>query len=285
MNEEIFIHNGWNVLDNDDFRSRFNDVFARVAGVLVNTLGPYGTTTIIERHGSTHATKDGWSVLKNIRFSDPINNNILTMITKIAAQVVIKVGDGSTSAVVAANSIMKELDGCGVLENSRPQDFMNNLNECVEEISSRILKNAEVIDKDPDATFDDIRKLAFIATNSNNEVSDIIQAIYKRTRNPNIDFITSKTNKTSYDIIEGYKLPYMTYIDTIFANNDDGACIVKNPILLMVDFKLEFSDTLKKMISFAQMNAKEVGRKLVIVCPFYDQTSMDGIKRMVMQEI
>jgi chaperonin GroEL (HSP60 family) len=162
---------------------------------------------------------------------------------------------------------------------------MNNLIACVEEISSRILKNATAINKDPDATFEDIRKLAYIATNSNDEVSDIIQTIYKETRNPSIDFLSSKTTKTSYDIVEGYKLPFMTYIDTIFVNNDGGTCVVENPLILMIDFKLEFSDSIKKMISFAQMRAKELNKKLVIVCPFYDQFSMDGIKRLVMADV
>ena len=285
MLEETFIHNGWNVLDNEDFRTRFAEVFTRVAKVLTNTLGPYGSTTIIERHGSYHATKDGWSVLKNIRFSDPINNNILQMIIKIAAQVVIKVGDGSTSSVVASSAILEELTRSEMLSKVRPQDLMNTLAKCVEKISSSILSGATQIDKGPDAEFYDVKRLAYIATNSNEEIAGMIQAIYKETRNPSIDFVTSKTNKTSYEIVSGYKIPFMTYLDAVFINNDDNTCVLEDPYIFLVDFKFEFTENLKKMLSFAQMKANENKRKLVIICPFYDSNAMDAIRRIVMADI
>ena len=285
MLEETFIHNGWNVLDNEDFRTRFAEVFTRVAKVLTNTLGPYGSTTIIERHGSYHATKDGWSVLKNIRFSDPINNNILQMIIKIAAQVVIKVGDGSTSSVVASSAILEELTRSEMLSKVRPQDLMNTLAKCVEKISSSILSGATQIDKGLDAEFYDVKRLAYIATNSNEEIAGMIQAIYKETRNPSIDFVTSKTNKTSYEIVSGYKIPFMTYLDAVFINNDDNTCVLEDPYIFLVDFKFEFTENLKKMLSFAQMKANENKRKLVIICPFYDSNAMDAIRRIVMADI
>jgi chaperonin GroEL len=284
MNTETFISNGWNVIDEEEFKQKILTVFERVSTRLIKTFGPYGYTTIIEKHGNYHITKDGWTVLKNIRFANPIDNNIMQMINEIAAQVVIKVGDGSTSAIVAANEMFKLLEKDSFIKTLRPKEFIDFLNDCVTQISNEILANATQIDKSAESDYKEIYDLAYISTNSNHQISEMIQDIYKQTQNPAIDYLTSKTNKTYYEIIDGYKLQYMTYIDNIFAANDEGVCTVKNPLFLMMNFKMEYIEDIKKIISFAAMIAQEKSRKLVIVAPFYDKLALEGIRRAVMGE-
>ena len=55
----------WNVIEEDDFKKALYDVFDDVSKALSKTLGPYGTTTIIEQFGEMHITKDGYQVLKS----------------------------------------------------------------------------------------------------------------------------------------------------------------------------------------------------------------------------
>jgi chaperonin GroEL (HSP60 family) len=112
----------------------------------------------------------------------------------------------------------------------------------------------------------------------------MIQKIYVETRNPSIDFLTSKTNKTSYEVINGYKLPYMTYLDKVFVNNDDGISIIDKPLIFMADFKCEMNDRFKKLLSYLELKGKEEQRKVVIIYPYYDRYALDFLKRKIMQE-
>jgi chaperonin GroEL len=289
-NSEIgFIGSGCNVLSDVEFKQRMRNVFHQVSGYLTNTFGPYGSTTIIEKLGSFHITKDGWSVLKNLRFAHPVDNTALQIIQDIAARVVVKVGDGSTSAIVAANAILEELEKCELLTRMRSADFINKLMVCVEEINKRLLQNAKQINKtlEDDDSMDEIFRLALISTNNNFEIANMIANIYRETKNPTIDYVISKTNKTYSEIIDGYKLPFLSYIDTIFINNENYTCEVQNPLFLMTNFTIELTDDkIKKMFTYAMMRAKEENRKLVLVAPHYDKYTMENvIKRSVMSEI
>jgi chaperonin GroEL len=284
MNDHQFLSSGWNVLSDKELKERFSNVFRRVAETLTKTLGPYGETTIIEKHGNYHITKDGWTVLKNIRFADPISNTIMQMLYDIAAPLAIKVGDGTTTSIVAANEMLKLFKDDQVIKGIRPRDFNDLLSSCIDKVSNTILANAQQINKDEDASFNEIYRIAKISTNDHKEIPKMIQDIYKVTRNPSIDYTVSKTNKTSYEIIQGYKLQYATYLDAIFANNDNGNCIIEEPMMVMLDFKFEYTDNLKSILSYIQMRAKEMNKKVVILAPFYDKYALDHIRRDIMDQ-
>jgi len=267
----------WNVISEDEFKHKVTLVFNKVAESLTKTLGPYGSTTIIERYGEMMVTKDGWNVLKGIRSNDPVYNNILMLLCRIAAQVVIKVGDGSTSSIVAANSILNELESEDEFVKSlRPKDFMKILSDCVNRIVEYIYVNSTKIDK---KNFDDIRNIAYIATNGDDEISDIIHTIYKKTRNPAIEYVKSKTEETTYEIIDGYKAN-ITYLDNIFTTHDDGTCVIDNPYVLMFNYKIDL-ETYTKVIIPAVTKASESHRRLVVIAPHYDKYLLDSIKRHI----
>ena len=270
-----------NVISENEFREKTRAVFDYVSNVLTNTLGPYGSTTIIEQYGEMHITKDGFQVLKNIKFDDPIDNNILLLLLRISAQVVIKVGDGSTSSIVAANSILSEIEKSkDLLDDIRPKDFMDLLNKCVTNITDRIYANAKKINKE---TFDEIYQIAYVATNGDDNISSMIQKIYKETNNPSIEYMQSKTDETRCEIIEsGYKAN-ITYIDTIFTNTDSGTCDIDEPALLMFNHKVDL-DTSYPIIQDAMRLATSNDRRLVVVAPNYDTFLLDRIKNDTMAE-
>jgi len=270
-----------NVISEKEFRTKTRAVFDYVSGVLTNTLGPYGSTTIIEQYGEMHITKDGFQVLKNIKFDDPIDNNILLLLLRISAQVVIKVGDGSTSSIVAANSILSEIEkGKSLLNNIRPKDFMELLNKCVTNITDRIYANSNKINKE---TFDEIYRIAYVATNGDDNIASMIQRIYKETDNPSIEYIQSKTDETRCEVISsGYKAN-ITYIDTIFTNTDTGSCDIDNPALLMFNHKVDL-DMSYPIIQDAMRLAASNNRRLVVVAPNYDTFLLDRIKNDTMAE-
>jgi hypothetical protein len=278
--ENQLLEHKWNIIEEDEFKKRIENVFKRVSDALTKTLGPFGNTTIIEKMGEMYITKDGWQVLKNLRSSDQIDNNIMQLLIRIAAQVVIKVGDGSTSSIEAANSILEKLQKAKIIKEIRSKDLKELIEKCVNMISNKILEKSIKIDKNGD--YNEIFKLALISTNGNKEISEIIQTIYKLTNNPSIEFIQSKTNKTSLEIVEGYKLG-ITYLDSIFANSDDGICKVYNPLILMFDHKIGLEKGYKIILMGIQ-KALERNTKLIVVAPYYDKLLMEKIKTITTGE-
>lgn len=281
----------WNVIDEYSFKKKLRNIFNMVSSALANTLGPFGSTTIIEQYGEIHITKDGWQILKGLRFGDQIDNNFLDLLVRISAQVVIRVGDGSTSAIQAADCMLREFDkykNCNnemvvkdldTFNSLRPKDFMDILAKCVDEIVYRIRQSATPINKE---TFEEIYKLAYIATNGDKTISEMIQNIYKETGNPAIEYTKSKTEKTYFEITQGYK-GKITYLDAIFANNESGDCDLKRPYFLMFDHRIDRENSLK-IISLASQHASQAGSRLVVIAPNYDQLLMNHIKKEISYE-
>lgn len=268
----------WNVIEEAEFKERVRKVFDMVANCLSKTLGPYGSTTILEKFGDVHITKDGWQLLKKIKFQDPTNANILELLINISAQVVIKVGDGSTSSIIAADALLKAIENDTTLKHVRPKELLDSLSNTVDKICRVIEDNAIQIDKSDDATYEDIKNIASISTNGDEEIPAMIQEIYQKTNNPTIEFVKSKDNKTKVEIINGYKMPFMTYMDRLFINNDEGTCILKNPMILMFDHKID-RDYYDTIIAQYKNKAVQSNRKLLVIAPYYDQFLLDRLSR------
>lgn len=269
----------WNIVTEAEFKKSVREIFEMVSDALAHTLGPYGSTTIIEQHGEVHITKDGWNVLKSIRYANMIDNNILALLKRISAQVVGKVGDGSTSSIVAANEVLKAIEASPSLKCMRPKEVVDMLTKCVDTIIERIYSNATPVNKD---NYDEIYHMAHVATNGDDEISEMIHEIYKATGNPVIEYVKSKTGKTSMEITEGYR-GNISYLDAIYATNDSGKCELNKPYFLMFDFKIDKEMTLP-IISAAAMHAAQNGSRLVVVAPNYDKFLVDYIRVTTNQE-
>lgn len=264
----------WNVIPRDEFRDLVRGVFNNAAYILQNTLGPFGATTFIEEYGTNHVTKDGWQLLKYINPENPTDRAILKLLKSIAHQVVVKVGDGSTTSIVASAELLRVIEQSGLLENISPRDLLSKINKTVEEITKEIKKNATEINKDGD--LEEIRHLAYISTNGDNNIAEMIQKIYQETGNPAISFATSKTNQTKLEILNGYKIDFVTYIDRMFINTDDGLSVQNNPMILTFNHRID-EDYYNKIIAPLTNIATANKRKLVVIAPAYTNKLMEKL--------
>ena len=265
-----------NVITEEEYRLRINLLFEDVSNTLSKTLGPYGATSVLDKVGDVMLSKDGWQVLKKLAYMDEVQNTLLGLIVKIAHQVVMRVGDGSTTSVVGANQLLKQLDDISKKTNLRPKQLLDTLEEVVGDICNKIQEIAVPINKEGD--LDEIYKLALVSTNGDGGIAEMIRTIYKETGNPAIEFNKSKSNFTTYEVLKGYKLQFMTYIDRIFVNNDNGTCNVKKPIILMFNHKLE-QDYFESIIQPAIKVAINKGQRLVVVAPYYDSFLLQRFAR------
>ena len=265
-----------NVITEEEYRLRINLLFEDVSNTLSKTLGPYGATSVLDKVGDVMLSKDGWQVLKKLAYMDEVQNTLLGLIVKIAHQVVMRVGDGSTTSVVGANQLLNQIDEIAKKTNLRPKQLLDTLEEVVEDICDKIQEIAVPINKDGD--LEEIYKLALVSTNGDRSIAEMIRTIYKETGNPAIEFNKSKSNGTTYEVLKGYKLQFMTYIDRIFINNDNGTCHVKKPLVLMINHNLE-QDYFEKIIQPAMRVAINRGQRLVVIAPYYDSFLLQRFAR------
>ena len=265
-----------NVIDEEEYKQRITLLFEDVSSKLSKTLGPFGATTILDKVGDVMISKDGWQVLKKLAYMDEIENTLLGLIVKIAHQVVMRVGDGSTTSVVGANQLLQQIEKIAQECNLRPKQLLDTLEYMVQDICIQIQRNAVEINKEGD--LDEIYNLALVSTNGDEEIAEMIRTIYKETGNPAIEFNKSKSSTTTFEVLKGYKMQFMTYIDRIFVNNDNGTCNVKKPLILMFNHKLE-PDYFEAIIQPTIKEAIQRQQRLVVVAPYYDSFLLQKFSR------
>lgn len=265
----------WNVIPEEDFKERVRFIFSNVSNVLAKTAGPFGSTTILERYGEPHITKDGLNVLSSIHFKENTDRNILSLLSRISIQVANLVGDGTTSSILVANKMLEKLEEHQeIIDSVMPRDIVNIMNICSTLITNTVYNIAKPVTIDSG----EIHNLAYISTNGSKEIATMISDIYKQTENPSIEYKGSKTSETYIEIVDGFKMEYMTYIDNIFINSDNNICRASNPLILIFNYKLDIDESLR-LVDAAVTKAREEGKTLFVIAPYYSPAMLERIKR------
>lgn len=281
-----------NVIEGDEFRETFIAVAHVVSGVLAKTLGPYASTTAIDDGTAfTYPTKDGWHVISNLTFSDPTMSTLLKFIKDISFSLNSKVGDGTTTAIVTANHFLECL--YDYLENNteiRQADLISKLDkvkkEIIDELHSevrlhKIIKN--------DTGYDDIYKIAMVASNGDTKIASIIKEIYDKTDNPNIHVTAlgnTGDNETKYEIQDGYKLDSKIILGDCYWNTDDKTFVINEPCNAVVfNHNVTYSEHANIIQDILNISVA-ANKKTIIFAPYFDEPFMQvftsQIKRMFM---
>ena len=235
-----------NSLSNEEYKKRTESALNCISSILEKSLGLYGSTTVVQDPIDGHfVTKDGYSILKKIKFGDEVSSTILSMINEISRDLVREVGDGSTSSVVTANylfNLIKEKmnDEKSTLHKVPPQTIMDTLNFLQNIIIDKLKERAIPI---TDENFDVIKNIATVSNNNDEYCGNIIYDIYKEIKDEGFIFLENSHNeKDHYEILNGMEIS-RGYIDRCFANqNDKITCTFDNPYILMVDDTLDDTD-------------------------------------------
>ena len=267
-----------NVFPEDQFRKNFLIVFETMANILSKTLGPYGATTMIDEAKNYSVTKDGFHVLQNLRFANIQQNRIHSTLFSISHQMVTKVGDGSTSAVVAAYKFLKTmLESIAKMDIVvRPKDLNMVIQDVIKEICNIISNKAiRVTDEN---LLDVVEKIANIATNENKEYTDIITNIYKQLGvNCTINIKNSDTLEDNVLYEDGVYTTEAYLVDKIYHNKADTS-ITKNCAVLMFDHVLD-TDIWGILETAFNKNCYKTSKTLIVIAPSYDQFLMDKMRK------
>ncbi|MBI4604431.1 MAG: chaperonin GroEL, partial [Planctomycetes bacterium] len=233
------------------------------------TLGPTGKNVVIEKkYGKPVSTKDGVSVAREIELPDPFENMGAKILSEVSSRTNDKVGDGTTTAVVLADSMIAE-GRKYVAGGVQPTDLRRGIEKSVEKVVESLRRQSIPV-KDYKA----VRHVAYIASNSDDSLADMIaEAMEKVGKDGVITIEESKSTKTHLDLVKGLQFD-KGYISPYFITNPTTlACEYEDPYLLFYEKKLS---NLREFIPVLEKVAVS-GKPLVIIAEDVEGELLAGL--------
>lgn len=268
-----------NVISKETYEERSRKVFHLLWQTLAKSFGPYGAPTLIFNYPYSHVTKDGFTIMKNLSMdaSDQlVDQSIANMASDICGRLNYSVGDGTTSAVIATNSIYQNyLKHKERLENDliMPRDIMQAFNDVKGDIIERLHYYVESIQSDdPEELYNNIYKVVYISSNADAEMSENIASLYKELRFPGISCELSADGITRSKLIKGYNYD-MVLNDRLYINSDDNTMKINGADVIMFSVKVTkdiYNNILKPLNEHCRMR----GRKLIVCASMFDETAL-----------
>lgn len=215
-----------NIIEPKAVRTVQLQTLEKVASALERTFGPNGSITCIYKENAfPRFTKDGISVLREIKFDKPIEQSIVANIDSICTEQVKVVGDATTSIVLLSNIIFHKLDKLYPVDKSYDaQKIVYTFKKVTQDIIEQIQSHKQEV------TLDSIRDICMISTNNDETLTNLIVDIYKKYGfDVHISVESSINGETYLREYDGIVLECGMY-DQAFANSSDNKTVtVNNP--------------------------------------------------------
>jgi len=228
-----------------------------LANAVKVTLGPKGRNVILERSfGSPTVTKDGVSVAKEIELKDKLMNMGAQMVKEVASKTSDNAGDGTTTATVLAQAIVRE--GMKfVAAGMNPMDLKRGIDKAVAATVEELKKISK-----PCTTSKEIAQVGAISANSDHSIGErIAEAMEKVGKEGVITVEDGKSLNDELDIVEGMQFD-RGYLSPYFINNaDKQVALLDNPFILLCDKKIS---NIRDLLPVLEQVAK-AGRPLLII--------------------
>ena len=241
----------------DDARSRIVKGVNILANAVKATLGPKGRNAVLEKSfGAPTITKDGVSVAKEIELKDKFENIGAQMVKEVASATSDEAGDGTTTATVLAQAIVRE--GLkAVAAGVNPMDLKRGIDQAVTTAVEELKKLSKPC-KDTKA----IAQVGTISANSDESIGDTIaKAMEKVGKEGVITVEEGQSLNNELDVVEGMQFD-RGYLSPYFINNQaNQTAELEKPLILLYDKKVS---NIREMLPILESIAK-AGRPLLIV--------------------
>ncbi|MBN9534844.1 MAG: chaperonin GroEL [Alphaproteobacteria bacterium] len=221
------------------------------------TLGPKGRNVVIEKSfGAPRTTKDGVTVAKEIELADKFENMGAQMVREVASKTNDVAGDGTTTATVLAQAIVRE-GSKSVAAGMNPMDLKRGIEKAVEAVIADLKKRSKKVKSN-----EEIGQVGTISANGDKEVGGMIaQAMAKVGNEGVITVEEAKSLATELDVVEGMQFD-RGYISPYFITNADKMVAeLEEPYILIHEKKLT---SLQPMLPILE-SVVQSGRPLVII--------------------
>jgi chaperonin GroEL len=241
----------------DDARERMLDGVNILADAVKVTLGPKGRNVVLDKSfGAPRITKDGVSVAKEIELQDKFENMGAQMVKEVASKTADVAGDGTTTATVLAQAILRE-GHKAIAAGMNPMDLKRGIDAAVAQATSELSKMSKPCDDNKA-----IGQVATVSANWNTDIGEILaKAMEKVGRDGVVTVEEGKSLQNELDVVEGMQFD-RGYLSPYFVTNQEKMQVeLENPYILLVDKKIS---NIRDLLPTLEAVAK-AGRPLFLI--------------------
>ena len=217
-----------------DARSKMIRGVDTLANTVKITLGPKGRNVVLDKsYGAPRSTKDGVTVAKEIDLEDKFENMGAQMVKEVASKTNDEAGDGTTTATILAQAIIKE--GCKyVTAGMNPLDLKRGIDTAVNHVKEKLIASSKKV-----KSSEEIAQVGTISANGEKEVGDMIAKAMQKVGNEGVITVEeAKGIETELDVVEGMQFD-RGYLSPYFITNADKMTTeLENPYILLHEKKL-----------------------------------------------
>jgi len=234
-----------------------------LANAVKVTLGPKGRNVIIGKSfGAPVVTKDGVSVAKEIELEDPLENMGAQMVKEVASKTNDLAGDGTTTATVLAQAIVKE--GLkNVAAGANPMDLKRGIDKAVEAIVKDLEKQTTKVGNSSEM----IKQVAAISSNNDEAIGSLIAKAFGKVGKEGVITVEeAKGTDTYVDVVEGMQFDRGFLSPYFVTNSEKMQTELENPMILLCDKKIS---SMKDLMPVLEPVAQQ-GKSLLIIAEDVD---------------
>src|SRR5574341_537700 len=229
----------------------------KLANAVKATLGPKGRNVVLDKKfGAPNITKDGVTVAKEVELEDPFENMGAQMVKEVASKTSDVAGDGTTTATVLAQAIVRE--GIkNVTAGANPMALKRGIDKAVEAVIEQIQKLSK-----PTKGKKEISQVATISANNDKTIGDLIaDAMEKVGKDGVITVEEAKSMDTTLEVVEGMQFD-RGYLSPYFVTDPERMeAVLENALILIHEKKIS---NLKDLLPILEQIAK-MGKPLVVI--------------------
>src|SRR3984893_851536 len=227
------------------------DILANAVKV---TLGPKGRNVVLDKSfGAPRITKDGVTVAKEIELPDKFENMGAQMVKEVASKTSDQAGDGTTTATVLAQAIVRE-GAKAVAAGMNPMDLKRGIDLAVEAVVEDLKKRSKKV-----STNDEIAQVGTISANGDKEIGEMIAKAMQKVGNEGVITVEeAKSLETELDVVEGMQFD-RGYISPYFVTNAEKMIAeLEDPYILLHEKKLSGLQAMLPLLESVVQSGKPV---------------------------
>ena len=234
----------------------------KLAQAVKSTLGASGKCVIYEdSRGKPVITKDGVTVAESVVLYDPVENMGATLIKEAARNTVKEAGDGTTTAIVLAEALIKEVNKKEYVGKTT-REIKEGINSGLEKVNKYLKNNAL------DIKGDMLQQVSSISCNNDSTLGKIISEAYEKVGKDGVVLMEgSDTENTYVEVVDGVQMESGLTSPHFITDTDKQRSILENPLVLIVASEIPNIRKIQNVLEFAIKN----NRSLLIVAPVSQQ--------------
>jgi chaperonin GroEL len=237
----------------DDAKNKIIAGVDKLAKAVKSTLGASGKCVIYEdARGNPVITKDGVTVAESVVLYDPVENLGATLIKEAAKNTVKEAGDGTTTATVLAEALIKEVQKDKYKDLSI-RFIKDGIASALEKVNKHLTKNAIEV------TGSMLEAVSSISCNNDTEIGKIIADAYTKVGKDGVVFMeSSETEQTYVDIVDGVQFDCGITSPHFITDTDKHECILEKPVVLIVGSKIPNIRKIQPILEHVVKHKKEL---------------------------